>query len=567
MALTINTNVMSLNAQRRLGGAQSDMATTVQRLSSGLRINSAKDDAAGLAISERFTSQIRGLNQAVRNANDGVSFMQTAEGALQSVTASLQRIRELAVQAANDTNSAADRQAIQAEVTRLAQEIDRTGRTTQFNGMDVFDRSEASVVGDENLLAVFDGLTSAGSWLESSENLIRSYYGIEADGAALDIRYTGFTDNAGGVAAYVQVTGFDGQGRGNNLVLQVDMADFVPPNMPNGGSAPYYNDRIIGHEMVHAVMARSTHWQDITSNHLWFAEGSAEFIQGADERVRGDVANLGVAAVVAAIGGPTNTSEFYSASYSAVRYMHDRIKTAGGTGIKDVLSYMGNNPGATLDAAIAAASAGAFTNGADVLAQFALNGAAFIGTFDLNNADTGAIGGADVDGGMVRDAKAAIPNQGSRSGKDALQGFTETYENIATSGSAISTKVFQVGANANQTLETRVGAVGLGAMGLRNTLDVTTSAAQTIVSVDRALDYVNSQRAVIGAQSSRLESAIANLQIGSENLSASRSRIVDTDFAVETASLARQQILQQAGNAMVVQANQMPQGVLALLRS
>ena len=192
MALTINTNMMSLNAQRRLGGAQSDMATTVQRLSSGLRINSAKDDAAGLAISERFTSQIRGLNQAVRNANDGVSLMQTAEGALQSVTASLQRIRELAVQAANDTNSASDRQAIQAEVTRLAQEIDRTGRTTQFNGMDVFDRSDASVVGDENLLSVFDGLTSAGSWLESSENLIRSYFGLQGDGAAIDIRYTGF---------------------------------------------------------------------------------------------------------------------------------------------------------------------------------------------------------------------------------------------------------------------------------------------------------------------------------------------------------------------------------------
>ena len=250
-----------------------------------------------------------------------------------------------------------------------------------------------------------------------------------------------------------------------------------------------------------------------------------------------------------------------------VRYMHDRIKTAGGTGIKDVLTYMSNNPGSTLDAAIGAASAGAFTNAADVQAQFALNGAAFIGGFDLNNADTGAIGGADVDGGMVRDAKAALPNQGSRSGKDALQGFTETYENIASTSGAISTKVFQVGANANQTLETRVGAIGLGAMGLRNTLDVTTSAAQAIVSVDRALDYVNSQRAVIGAQSSRLESAIANLQIGSENLSASRSRIVDTDFAVETASLARQQILQQAGNAMVVQANQMPQGVLALLRT
>ncbi len=568
MGLTINTNVMSLNAQRRLGNAQNDMATTVQRLSSGLRINSAKDDAAGLAISERFTSQIRGLNQAARNANDGLSLMQTAEGALQSVTASLQRIRELAVQAANDTNSASDRQAIQAEVTRLAQEIDRTGRTTQFNGMEVFDRSDASVVGDENLLAVFDGMTSAGSWLESSENLIRTFYGIQGDGASLDIRFTGFTDGQYGVGAYVQpLGGYDGQGRGLNLVLQVDMADFVPPNMPNGGTAPFYSDRTVGHEMVHAVMARATNWNDISNNHLWFAEGAAEFIHGGEERVRNDVANLGVAAVVTAIGGPTTTSEFYSASYSAVRYMHERIKAAGGTGIKDVLTYMSNNPGSTLNAAIGAASAGAFTNAGDALTQFGLNGAAFIGSFDLNNADTGAIGGADVDGGMVRDAKAAIPNQGSRSGKNVLQGFTETFENIASSSGAISTKVFQVGANANQTMETRVGAVGLGAMGLRNTLDVTTSAAQTIVSVDRALDYVNSQRAVIGAQSSRLESAISNLQIGSENLSASRGRITDTDFAVETATLARQQIMQQAGNAMVVQANQMPQGVLALLRT
>jgi flagellin len=567
MALTISTNVMSLNAQRRLGNAQGDLATTVQRLSSGLRINSAKDDAAGLAISERFTSQIRGMNQAVRNANDGLSLMQTAEGALQGVAASLQRIRELAVQAANDTNSASDRQAIQAEVSRLAQEIDRTGRTTQFNGMNVFDTSSASVVGDENLLGVYDGLTSAGSWLESSEQLISTYYGLKADGANLDIRYTGYTDGAGGVAAYVQNTGYDANGRGLNLVLQVDMADFVPPNLPNGGNAPYYNDRIIGHEMVHAVMARSTNWQDLQANNLWFIEGTAEFIQGADERVKNDIAAVTTAGVVAAINGPTNTSEFYSASYSAVRYMHDRIKAAGGTGVKDVLTYMNANPGATLDTAIANASHGAFTSAADVKTQFSTNGAAFIGTFDLNNDDTGAIGGLDVDGGVARNAKAAIPNMGSRSGQDVLEGFTESYETIAKNAGAVSTKVFQVGANANQTLETRVGVISLGALGLRNTLDVTVSPAQAIVAVDRALDYVSSQRAVLGAQASRLEATIGNLQVSSENLSASRARVVDTDFAVETASLARQQILQQAGNAMVVQANQMPQGVLALLRN
>ena len=172
-----------------------------------------------------------------------------------------------------------------------------------------------------------------------------------------------------------------------------------------------------------------------------------------------------------------------------------------------------------------------------------------------------------MDGGAARNAKAAIPNMGSRSGQDVLEGFTESYETIAKNAGAVSTKVFQVGANANQTLETRVGVISLGALGLRNTLDVTVSPAQAIVAVDRALDYVSSQRAVLGAQASRLEATIGNLQVSSENLSASRARVVDTDFAVETASLARQQILQQAGNAMVVQANQVPQGVLALLRN
>jgi len=147
-----------------------------------------------------------------------------------------------------------------------------------------------------------------------------------------------------------------------------------------------------------------------------------------------------------------------------------------------------------------------------------------------------------------------------------LDGFAESFETIATSKGGTTTKVFQIGANANQTLETSIGAMGLSSLGLRSTLDVTISPAQAIVAVDRALDYVNSQRAVIGAQASRLESAMANLNNTSENLSASRSRILDADFAVETATLARQQILQQAGSAMVAQANQLPQGVLALLR-
>jgi flagellin len=139
MALTINTNVMSLNAQRNLGQSQSALSKSMQRLSSGLRINSAKDDAAGLAITDRMTAQIRGLNQASRNANDGISLAQTAEGALQETTNLLQRMRELAVQSANDTNSASDRESLQAEVTQLVSEMDRIAQTTAFNGKNVID--------------------------------------------------------------------------------------------------------------------------------------------------------------------------------------------------------------------------------------------------------------------------------------------------------------------------------------------------------------------------------------------------------------------------------------------
>jgi len=148
MPQTINTNLSSLTAQRNASKTQNDLSTAINRLSSGLRINSAKDDAAGLAISERFTSQIRGLNQAARNANDGISLAQTAEGALGSIGSNLQRMRELAVQSANATNSASDRAALQQEVTQLASEVDRVATQTQFNGTNLIDGSETSVKTD-----------------------------------------------------------------------------------------------------------------------------------------------------------------------------------------------------------------------------------------------------------------------------------------------------------------------------------------------------------------------------------------------------------------------------------
>ena len=257
MSLSVNTNVASLNAQRNLNGSQTALGKAIQRLSSGLRINSAADDAAGLAISDRFTTQINGFNQAVRNANDGISMLQTADGALSTVSQALQRVRELAVQAANATNSDADKKALQLEVSQLTAEVDRVGRTTTFNSQKIFGQDTASVVGDPDVLAVQDGLKSG--WLSSAEDLIRQYYGIQANGNSFKIEFDTFTDGAGGTLARVGAN-VGSSGIGQNITLQIDMADFVPPNPPNGGNAPFYADRVIAHEMVHATMARSTNF-------------------------------------------------------------------------------------------------------------------------------------------------------------------------------------------------------------------------------------------------------------------------------------------------------------------
>ena len=558
MPVGINSNIASLNAQRNLARNQTQLGAAMQRLSSGLRVNSARDDAAGLAISERFTSQIRGSNQAARNANDGISLLQTAEGNLAAISANLQRIRELAVQSANSTNSASDRQALQAEVNQLAAEIDRTAVSAQFNGLAIFGQNRASAVGDVNQLAVLDGLKSG--WLENSENLISTYYGLTADGAALSIELTSFTDGAGQTAARVSIGGYDGQGLGTDLKLQVDMADFNPPNLPNGGTPPYYNDRIIAHEMVHAVMARTV---ALGALPMWFIEGAAEFIQGAEERVQSDGVTATLADDISSWGG---NSVDYSSGYVAVRYLHARIKAAGGSGIKDVFNYLKNNLGATMDQAINSATRGAIASEAAFITQYTANKAAFVGTFDFSNADTGAVGGLDVDGGEIKTAESIIPNYATRSGDDVLAGFSESYETLSRGG-INNTLTFQVGANAGQTINANLGAMNLGAMALQSSLDLVRLPGFVIMAVDRALDYVNNQRATIGAQMSRFETAIGNLQTTTENLSSSRSRIQDADFAVETAALSRAQILQQAGTAMVAQANQQPQLVRSLLRA
>jgi len=399
---TINTNVMSMTAQRNLGTTSSSLATSMQRLSSGLRVNSAKDDAAGLAISERMNAQVRGLSVAARNANDGISLAQTAEGALGKVGDMLQRMRELAVQSANASNNSSDRTALQAEVTQLSQEIDRVAKTTSFNGTKLLDGSFAN--------ATFQVGANAG------------------EGIAIDSIVSVKLDSMGLPSSMGYTT----------IRTSTDMA-----------------------------LASLT---DLTA----IAAGTLQI-----NAIPGDNTS---AVSLGAVKAAANASERAGQIVDAVN------ARSADTGVFARLSY----------------------NAAGALQGYHLfsEKASFASNADLAGFNTAATGNWQAANMMI-------------DGAYDMRGIS-----VASAGGAqLSLKI-----------------------------------------IDKAINDVNSSRADLGALQSRFENAVANIQITGENISAARGRIVDADFAKETSNLSRAQILQQAGTAMVAQANQAQQGVLSLLR-
>jgi flagellin len=383
MPQVINTNVMSLNAQRNLSTSGGALATALQRLSSGLRINSAKDDAAGLAIAERFTTQIRGLNQAARNANDGISLAQTGEGALAEITNNLQRIRELAVQSANSTNSASDREALNQEVEQRLAEIERVASQTSFNGQKILDGSFGT--------AAFQVGANAGETISIGLNT-----SMKKDAIGQVAKVVGTID----------VTDLDGNGTADDpsFPLTLGAADLTVA-VGDGTAVDLAGDYDTAQDLVDAInskVAGASAWID-DDNHLVIASSEDLTIVAANAATT----NLGVA-------------------------------TAAVTDDTDFLTAL--------------------------------------------------------------------------------------------------------------------------------TVDTAAGANDAIVRVDAALTSVSSLRSTLGAIQNRFESTITNLTTAAENLTASRSRIQDADFAAETAALTRAQILQQAGTAILAQANAVPQNVLSLLR-
>ncbi|GAB5499147.1 MAG: flagellin [Pseudohongiellaceae bacterium] len=460
MPQVINTNIASLNAQRNLNKSQGMLSTSLQRLSSGMRINSAKDDAAGLAITERFTAQIRGLNQAARNSNDGISLAQTAESALGEVTNNLQRIRELAVQSANATNSSSDRAAMQQEVSQLVSEIDRVASTSNFNGVNLLDGTFSAQdfqvganVGETITVSTIIDSTAAGLGLN--------------DGTASETS----TAVAGALTA------------GDLSINGVDV-----------GAA----DRDAA-AIATAIGASSSNVSATASN---------------------QTANLSFTDFATTGGGETYTLTVNDVDISV---------TESGSGIT----------GGDLDTALTAATASLTAAGVS------FTGTANGGDLQFSTSDGSNIVIAEDNGGTT----AAISATGTTYGTVDI---TSTGEDLVIAGSTGATAA---GLSTGTTTAT----------GNTLTVETVSGANSVLTAIDSALDNVNSSRATLGAVQNRFESVITSLQTSSESMSAARSRIQDTDFAAETANLTKAQILQQAGMAMMAQANSLPQNVLSLL--
>lgn len=548
--MRINHNLSAMNAYRSFLLNSTQSQKSMEKLSSGLRINVAGDDAAGLSISEKMRGQIRGLNQASRNIQDGISLLHGADGSLGEVHSLLQRGRELSVQAANGTVTTADKQNLQLEITQIVSGIDRIANSTEFNTIKILNVPSSNSQDGQIITAL------QSSWLEQGEARILAQYGLSGDGQSFQI-VLDQTPQPYLAAVYYNL---DVSGKAINQQLHIDVSAFTPATLPNGGTAPLYDDRIIAHELVHAIMGRTMNFGALPT---WFKEGTAEFIHGADERLFADSAggtNFG--AVVSELASWEGTSIDYSASYSAVRYMHDQIKANGGTGIKDIMSYLSANPSDTLDDAITNASAGAFANLTDFNAQFTANGAAYMAAMNLTNADTGAIGGLDADGGAVLDAAAVITDTVNPT-SDPLVGFSEVWP--SSMPSVLSDLQLQIGPNVSNTLTITLADVRSTSLGVTN-VDLVNQADTAITSFDSAIQSVSAKRGYFGALQNRLEHALILSENSAENLTASESRIRDVDMANEMTAFTKSNILTQAASAMLAQANQQPQGVMQLLR-
>mgnify|MGYP003960875797 CR=1 FL=1 len=502
MGLFINTNTSSINARRKLTSSTNALGRSFERLSSGLRINSARDDAAGLAISNRMTAQIRGLDQAVRNSNDGISLAQTAEGALNETTNLLQRIRELAVQSASDNNNPSDRASLNEEVTQLVDEVNRIAQNTSFNGNKILN---GDIINSVLQVGANVGETLAVR-VDSAEatQLSRQMRRVSAVGAdatlamdSLQIATKTSATTSKITTIRAAVASDDAVSTAQNANSAIAKASAINDAYEFTGVRAIVGDTVVGSA------------QDVAST-----------IQGG-HNINNDIA-----------GGALDETEFFILNGSKIAGF-DVLQNDSDNSLVDAINAVIDDTGviASLDGNSRLVLTAEDGRNIEVL---------------TSSANVGNITGlaAGVYGGEISlQSNQQVDIEFGATANDSLG-------NLRLDGGGAGTAIFGVSSDFSVS-----------------TLDISTRAGSNLAIeiADLALEQISAQRASLGAIQNRLESTINNLTTNSENLSASRSRILDADFASETANLSRNQIIQQAGVSILAQANQQPQIALSLL--
>jgi len=544
--MIINHNLMANNAINKMNSNSAAASKSMQKLSSGLRINGAADDAAGLAISEKMRGQIRGLDQATSNAQDGISLAQTAEGALNETSSILQRMRELSVQSSNGTNTDDDRKAIQSEVGQLKDEIDRIGNTTQFNTKNLLDgslQSNGSVVGQNttqgSIVGKLTAATKAGSLTLASSTVAAANFKQESmtiDGTKITVNWQNLSSSDQGTIEAGTVSGATTAQQNAAAKLIVDT---VNTSIDQSGANVAH---ISGY---------------VSGGKLNLESGS----KGINSQITTGSSTGGVMNVVMAGSGTA----------SAV--------TAAGTDKYNGTTITANSTfDFTVNGVVLKGTMAVATNGTTTMASLATNIASAVNKA-ISAYDASITATSDANPGFIHKVTVNASNDGrlqvvSQTGSVAFQDLSGQsavsnlgLSNAQTTAAGNGGMTFQIGANSGQTVTFGISDMRTAALGLSG-VDVSTSAGATnaINSIDTATKTVSAERAKLGAIQNRLDHTINNLGTSSENLTSAESRIRDVDMAKEMSTYSKNNILSQAAQAMLAQANQQPQQVLQLLR-
>ncbi|MBJ2318935.1 MULTISPECIES: flagellin [Pseudomonas] len=560
MALSVNTNITSLGVQKNLNKASDALSTAMNRLSTGKKINSAKDDAAGMQIANRLGNQVKGLNVAIANAANGTSIAQTAEGAMQESTNTLQRLRELALQAANGDKSDADRVSLQQEFTAKVGELTRIANTTTFGGRNLLDGSFNNVafqIGANANETISFGMTDI-----SATALKGSYSEASVNGAALaGISATATGASLSGAkatgAATAALNSADPTGLAAASTLTINGKD-VALAVGNKGA-----DVVTSINAANAGVTAS--WDDV-GNKLTLSSNSAITVAGGGPVGLGNVTTpaapaTGATTLAAAGAIKVNGQDVAWAANAAISTVLTSIKTAVGAGGDATIGSDGRiqvKSAGGADVALSNTTAGSLsalglsagTSQAKLTADTSIS---------LNGVEVKFKAGDTTDAIVSSINSASTGATASKNSDGSLALFSKKDIVIAdgSAGTGLAALGLTAGSSKATTLETTV-----------SNLSILTAASsqQAIQALDGAMQQIDSQRSQLGAVQNRFDSTTANLQSISQNSSAAKGRVEDADFSAEAAELTKQQTLQQASTAILAQANQLPSAVLKLLQ-